>query len=146
MHIYMVPIGSAGDVYPFIGIAQELKARGHQVTLLTSDHFRELIESLGIEFASLARVEDFQSMMADPRLWHPTRAFEFVARQAFIPLTPVVYRFVMERYVPGQTLVIASSMALGARVAQDKAGVPVITLHLQPPVFQILSTPPSFGA
>ena len=145
MKIILLPIGSAGDVYPFIGIAQEFKERGHNVTLLTSDHFRDLIESLGIEFASLARVEDFQSMLADPRLWHPTRAFEFVARQAFIPLTPIVYRFVMDRYVPGQTLVVASSMALGARVAQDQAGVPVITVHLQPAVFPSLYETPSFG-
>ncbi len=145
MHLLLVPIGSAGDVYPFIGIARELKARGHEVTLFTSDHFRELIESLGIEFVSLARVEDFQSMIEDPRLWHPTRGFEFVARHAFLPLTPVVYKFVMDRYIPGKTLVVASSLALGALVAQDKAGIPVVTIHLQPGVFPSLYETPAFG-
>jgi rhamnosyltransferase subunit B len=52
---------------------------------------------------------------------------------------------VMDLYVPRKTLVVASSMALGARVAQDKAGVPVVTLHLQPAVFPSLYETPSFG-
>ncbi len=145
MDILLVPIGSAGDIYPFIGIALELKNRGHEVTLFTSDHFRELIESLGLGFAMLSRVEDFQSMLNDPRLWSPTRAFTFVARHAFLPLTSVTYKFIMDRYRPGKTLVVASSLALGARVAQDKAGVPVITLHLQPSVLQSVYETPSYG-
>ncbi len=145
MDILLVPIGSAGDAYPFIGVARELKARGHRVTLFASDHFREIIESLNLEFASLSRVEDYQSMLDDPRLWHPTRAFKFVARRAFLPLTPTVYRFIMDRYVPGQTLVVASSLAFGARIAQEKAGVPVVTLHLQPSILQSLYETPSYG-
>src|SRR5438552_431285 len=145
MRILLVPIGSAGDVYPFIGIGLELKARGHHVTLYTSDHFRQIVESLGIEFASMSRVEDFQSMLEDPRLWHPTRAFEFVARQAFLPLTPVCCRFIMDRSKQGETLVVASSLAFGARIAQEKAGVPVVTIHLQPSVLQSLYETPSYG-
>src|SRR2546429_3760870 len=117
MDILLIPIGSAGDVYPFIGFGRELQARGHRVTLFTSDHFREIIESLGLEFVTLSRVEDYQSMLDDPRLWHPTRSFEFVSRMAFLPFTPKVYQFIMERYVPGKTLVVASSMAFGARLA-----------------------------
>ena len=61
MRILLVPIGSAGDVYPFIGIGLELKARGHHVTLYTSDHFRQIVESLGIEFASMSRVDSIST-------------------------------------------------------------------------------------
>src|SRR5438309_809887 len=119
MHVILIPIGSAGDVYPFIGMGEALKKRGHRVTLLSNDYFRQIIEAVGIEFESLSTTEKFKTILEDPRLWHPTRAFEFLARQAFLPLIPVVYNFIKERHVPGDTLVVASSLALGARVAQD---------------------------
>ena len=33
MRVIMIAIGSAGDVFPFIGLGAALTLRGHQVTL-----------------------------------------------------------------------------------------------------------------
>lgn len=35
MHAILIAIGSAGDVFPFIGLARTLKLRGHRVSLCT---------------------------------------------------------------------------------------------------------------
>lgn len=145
MDIFLVPIGSAGDVHPFIGIGCELKRRGHSVAVLTNDHFKPLIERAGLEFIATQSAEVFKNAAEDPRLWHPIHGFEFVARHSFLPLIPVVYRALEERFVPGRTLVVGSSLAWGARVAQEKLGVPLVTIHLQPSIFISLDETPVYS-
>ena len=37
MHFIVSPIGSAGDVHPFLGLAVALQQRGHRVTVVVND-------------------------------------------------------------------------------------------------------------
>jgi UDP:flavonoid glycosyltransferase YjiC (YdhE family) len=46
-----------------------------------------------------------------------------------------VYRLIAERHVPGQTVVVAQGWLFGARIAQEKLGVPLATVLLQPLLF-----------
>ncbi|MCF3997591.1 glycosyltransferase, partial [Pseudomonas aeruginosa] len=50
MHAILIAIGSAGDVFPFIGLARTLKLRGHRVSLCTIPVFRDAVEQHGIAF------------------------------------------------------------------------------------------------
>jgi len=59
-----------------------------------------------------------------------------------IPAIPVIYRHIADRYRPGETVVVAGSLALGARVAQEKLGVPLAMIHLQPTAFRSRFEPP----
>ena len=34
MRVLLIPVGSHGDVHPFVGLGHALRARGHQVTFL----------------------------------------------------------------------------------------------------------------
>lgn len=52
MHAILIAIGSAGDVFPFIGLARTLKLRGHRVSLCTIPVFRDAVEQHGIAFVS----------------------------------------------------------------------------------------------
>ena len=36
MHVFLIPLGTAGDVHPFVGIGLGLRARGHHVTVITN--------------------------------------------------------------------------------------------------------------
>ncbi|MEE2612516.1 MAG: glycosyltransferase, partial [Acidobacteriota bacterium] len=36
MRVLLIPVGSAGDVHPYVGLALALRGRGHDVTLATS--------------------------------------------------------------------------------------------------------------
>ena len=57
-------------------------------------------------------------------------------------MTRAQYRAVAGRYVPGDTVVVAGSLAFGARVAHDALGVPLATVHLQPSAMLSLVDPP----
>ena len=48
--IVLSTFGSFGDVHPYIAIALELKARGHQPIVATSEVYREKMDALGLEF------------------------------------------------------------------------------------------------
>jgi rhamnosyltransferase subunit B len=145
MNFLLIPMGSHGDVHPFVGVGRALAARGHAVTVLTSPYFEGLIRQAGLDFVPLGTVEEFEASLNHPDLWHPTRAFYYVVRSGIIPTLRPVYEFIRERYVPGNTVVAAGTLALGARIAQEKLGVPVASVHLQPVMFRSVHQPPILG-
>src|SRR6185369_15278211 len=98
MNIILIPVGSAGDVHPFVGLGIALKNRGHHVTLVTSEYFRPLVERVGLELVSAASNEEYQRVIADPDLWHPLRGFRTVMQGAVLPFMRVGYDVVAERY------------------------------------------------
>ena len=137
LNVLLPTIGSAGDVHPVIALALALKARGHRATVITNPLFQELIESQGLGFLPLGTIEQAREAIADPDLWHPRKGFEVVARRAMVPAIAEVYRHI-ERHLDAKTVVAASGIALGARVAQERLGVPLATVHLQPSIIRSL--------
>jgi UDP:flavonoid glycosyltransferase YjiC (YdhE family) len=144
LNVLLPTLGSAGDVHPFIALGIALRARGHRVTVITNPFFQESIEAQGLEFVPVGTVEDVQSAIADPDLWHPNKGFGVVARRVIIPATPEIFRIIESR-VDSETVVAASSIAFGARLAQEKLGVPTATVHLQPTVIRSLIDQGMFG-
>jgi UDP:flavonoid glycosyltransferase YjiC (YdhE family) len=136
VHILLVTIGSAGDVHPFAGLGQALRGRGHRVTLVTNGYFEPLARRLGLEFEAVGTAEEYHAATTDPDLWHPSKGFETVARRGILPALRPVYEIIAGHYVPGETVVAASLIALGARLAQEKLGVPLATVALSPLVFR----------
>lgn len=143
MRILLLPFGSAGDVHPLVGIGKRLRARGHRVIVITNELFGPLVTGEGLEFVELGSARAFRTAAADPLIWHPRRGFEVIARTGVIPALRPMYELVTELYRPGDTVVGAASLAFGARIAQEKLGLPLATLHLQPAVFQSAVDPPT---
>lgn len=50
--IVLTTFGSFGDLHPYIALAFELQARGHQPVIATANVYQRRIEALGIEFHS----------------------------------------------------------------------------------------------
>ena len=137
LRILLAAVGSSGDVNPVVGLGCALKARGHEVTLATNDHFAEKAAACGLGFASLGSKAEAHAIMADPRLWHPRKGFGCIVEHALLPTLPRLYK-VIEAHRGRGSVVAATTLCLGARVAQEKLGVPTATLHLQPTVFRSL--------
>lgn len=132
LNILLVAAGSHGDVHPVIGLAQALKRRGHRPRVVTSAYFQELIEAAGIECIAVGTAEEFSSALDDSNMWHRFRSFEAVMEQVVHVAMRRTYDVLAELVEPGNTVLVATSLGLGARVAHDKLGVPLATLHLQP--------------
>lgn len=134
MNVLLFPLGSHGDVHPFVGLGLALRARGHSVTLVSNGHFRGLVEKAGLPFVEQGSEEEYLSLTEHPDLWHPRRAFSYVFREGIVRTMRPQYELIAEHAARGPVLVIANCLSFGARIARDKFAVPLVTVHLQPSV------------
>jgi rhamnosyltransferase subunit B len=142
MHFLLTPLGSAGDVHPMMGLAHTLQSRGHDVTLITNEYFKPRADALGIPYVELGTESEYFELTNDPRLWHPFKALPYVLRSLVSKVMRPQFDLVCEHYRPGETVAIASCLGLGARIARDKIGVPLVTVNLQPAVMWSFIAPP----
>ena len=130
--ILLLPFGSAGDVFPFIWLGRQLKARGHRVRMITACLFEEHAIRAGLEFISLGKKDEFEAMIRDPRIWKSGIGTKVVFDFAAKSVEP--YLAAIESCGPVD-LMLAPVTAFAARLAREKHGVPLLTVHLQPAVF-----------
>jgi UDP:flavonoid glycosyltransferase YjiC (YdhE family) len=135
-HVILCVIGSSGDVHPFVGLGRALRSRGYRVTVVTAGYFRDLVEQAGLEFVDPLPEVDFREMIRNPRIWHPLHGTRTIIDLAVRPLLEPVYRSILAHQTPGQTLVCGSSLAFGARVAEEAQGIPLVSVHLSPMLFR----------
>jgi rhamnosyltransferase subunit B len=133
--ILLCTIGSAGDVYPFIGIGKELKQRGYGVTLITSKFFESQAREAGLEFYGLGDFEDYQTIIQNPDLWDPQKGLEFFAKNVTLPILEPVYE-IISTFDPSKTVLVAQGQVFAAHIAHEKLGYPFIIIHLQPAAFR----------
>jgi len=134
IHVLLPTMGSAGDVHPFIALAAALKARGHRATILTNPIFQALIEAQEIGFLPVGTAEEANAAIANPELWHLRKGFKVIA-QIVVPAIEQIYRLI-DKHADSRTVVAFSSLAFGARLAQEKLGIPSASVHLQPSVIR----------
>lgn len=137
LHIALVAVGSHGDVHPFIGLGIRLVARGHRVTVLTNGHFESLVTRNGLEYLSIGTSAEYLDIGTDPDFWNGRKAFHVIARHV-AELIGRIYAPLecLQREAGDRLVMAASSLALGARVANEKLHIPMATVHLAPAVFQ----------
>ena len=134
LHVLLPTLGSSGDVHPFIALGSALQARGHRATLLTNPIFQPLIDSQGLGFLPVGSADAAHAAVANPDLWHLRKGFKIIAR-VIVPAIAEIYRLI-ENHAGVDTVVAYSTLAFGARVAQEKLGVPSASVHLQPSVIR----------
>lgn len=144
-HILLFPFGSHGDVHPFVGLALALQARGHLVTVVNNGHFRPLIEKAGLPFVEQGTAEEYLRATEHPDLWHPQRSFGYVFRTGISVAMRPQYDLVVDYARRGSVLAITSCLGFGVRIAGEKLGVPVVTIHLQPAVLWSNHEPPTLA-
>ncbi|MFL1386231.1 glycosyltransferase [Pseudomonas tritici] len=140
MRVIMIAIGSAGDVFPFIGLGSALILRGHQVTLCSMPAFQRTIEARGLDFVPLCDEATYTAAMGDPRLWDPKTSFG-VLWQAIAGLLEPVYDYVTAQD-NDDTVVVGSLWALGARIAHEKHGFPYLSVQVSPSTLLSAHLPP----
>jgi len=141
LRILLLTIGSAGDVHPFIGLGLALQKRGHSVKIITNPFFGEIANRVGLELVPLGQIETFRNAVADPMLWHKRKGTAVVFDLVLNGLRET-YDAVVGNYLPGETVVVASSLGLAGRIAQDKLQIPTVTVHLSPSQFRSCTAPP----
>ncbi|MCX7920838.1 MAG: glycosyltransferase [Clostridia bacterium] len=129
----LVAMGTAGDVNPFVGMGRALKQRGHRVLLVTNPYFEKFILDAGLEFIPIGTVKEYVEGMSDPDLWHPVKSGAVVLNRVILPNIKQVYDIISNLCKEDKYIVVSTSMALGARIAEEKLKIPLCTTYyLQP--------------
>src|SRR5262249_2664064 len=145
MKVLLLPFGSYGDVHPFFGLGLELKRRGHDIVMITNAHFRKMAGAAGFDFVETGSEDIYRASIENEILWHPSKGFPYLAKTFVIPLIRPIYEIIRGLYKPGETIAISGSLAFGARLAQEKLGLPLAVVHLQPSMFRSVYDPPVFS-
>jgi rhamnosyltransferase subunit B len=135
VNVLLLALGSHGDVHPFVGIGLRLRERGHHAAVAANAYFKPLIDHANLEFIELGTAEEYKRLAMDRDLWHPMRSLQAVfggTARYFRTLYDVTVDFCRRP----DSVVAASSLALGARVAQDKFDLPLASVHMSPSIFQ----------
>lgn len=142
-HFLCSPLGSAGDVYPMVGLALELQGLGHDVTFLVNEYFEPVVSRLGLVYEEFGTRDEFLQLAGDPRLWQGMSALKYIVQVGILPNMRRHYELCAAHFRNDpSTTVITSVLGVGARVAQDHLGIPVVSLHLQPSVMWSDVEPP----
>ncbi len=135
MNVLFVSIGTAGDVYPYVGMGIALRDRGHDITLVTTEQFKPLALRHGFDFVATGTAEEYEEALKNPDLWKSIEGGRTLGRW-ICEWMPAQYQIIADHYEPGNTVLVASGGAFGARIANEKLGVPMATIALQPALFR----------
>lgn len=130
MHFLLGTLGSAGDVHPFIVIAQALQRRGHDVRLLTSPYFADRIARAGIDFRPLGTIAEYEQVIRRAELWNAREGSRLILDELLKRLREG-YEATLALTTP-DTILVGSTLSWSMRLVQERRGLPGATVHLSP--------------
>jgi UDP:flavonoid glycosyltransferase YjiC (YdhE family) len=134
-------MGSAGDVHPLTWLARLLQARGHEVLLMVGAAAEAIARRSGVPYQAIGDAAQQEEIIRNPDLWHPRKAFPLIA--SMLPAYAREMVPALEQLVdPGRTVILAGSLAYGARIVGARQGVPVFTVDLQPSLMMSVEESP----
>lgn len=132
--IVLACAGSHGDLFPYLGLAQGLAARGHTPIVATSPVYRPIVAAAGLAFHAIRPDIDPGDSALLARVMHPTRGPEVVVREIAVPATRVAYDDLLAA-CRGTDLLVAHPIAFAAPLAGEKLGLPWVSTALAPLMF-----------
>ncbi|MEE8104827.1 MAG: glycosyltransferase [Planctomycetota bacterium] len=144
MRVLIQTFGSAGDIYPFKALGQALRDRGHDVSVIVNEKFVSGIEGAGLEAIQVGEAAAYHAATNDPNLWHPSKGLGVVMDGVRLSLKPAI-EAIRER-LTDDTVLVASSLGLAARMVRELHDVPLATVHLAPMAFKTMHRVQRFPA
>jgi rhamnosyltransferase subunit B len=133
MNVGLTRVGFDGDVLPFISFGSRLKARGHDVTMISHCYYGPVAVRAGLDFLALDTAEEYGQFLDDGALLNtPYGISEFMRRHS-LPRVPVQFELIRERCRADETVLITRDMFdTAARVAAEKLDIPVLWMFIAP--------------
>jgi len=133
VRLALVTMGSLGDIHPLLGLGRAMAHRGHHVTLLSNPVFEALATGQGLAFVPVGSTEEQHQTLNHPKLWHPVDGLGVMWRYMLRPaLWPTVQALDAWRQQMGEgerLLVLANPVAMGARLASEAWGLPLVSTY-----------------
>ena len=142
--IVIATFGSYGDIHPYMAIAAELKARGHDPLIATMGLYREKIEAAGLRFASIrpdVPPPQIQDQGLIEKIMEPKSGPRFLIEEVILSSVRDSYADLLEVAEDHDLLVTHPATFAGPLVGY-KTGMPWISTVLAPMSFLSPYDPP----
>ncbi|MDB5708004.1 MAG: hypothetical protein JWL96_74 [Sphingomonas bacterium] len=136
--------GTLGDLHPFVSLALQLRAHGLRPIVAAMEDYRAVVEAEGLAFhavrpgnremeaAGLDEAAVACAVTGDLRA-----GFDIMLPHLALTLND------LRAVIAGADLVICGTLSAVARIVAEAAGVPVVTIALQPMSFLSVAEPPA---
>jgi rhamnosyltransferase subunit B len=135
--IVLAPYGSLGDLHPFLAIALELRDRGHEITIVSLESYREKVGALGFEFRRLRPTYDPEDRELARLVMDTKRGTETLIKDYLFPGLKDSFDDLMEA-TEGADLLIPGEVVHAAHAVVEKRRMKWISSSLAP--ISMLST------
>lgn len=139
--IVLSTFGTYGDLNPFLALGVELKKRGNEPVIASSEGYRRDAEGLGLHFAPVRPDLDRDDLALFERALDRRHGPEVVIREIMMPKVRESYED-LERAAAGADLLLSHSLTYAAPVLAEKKGLPWLSVVLQPMMFLSAYDPP----
>lgn len=126
--------GSLGDLFPYLAIATELRARGHVPVVVSCPIYREMVEAEGFAFAPLrpdVRPDDTELLK---QLMDAQRGSERIIRELVVPALRQSYDDIAAA-TAGADLLVSHPITFAAPLVAERLGLPWLSSVLAPVSF-----------
>ena len=130
--VVMVVYGSDGDVLPFLHVGSALRARGHEVSLISHEYFGHAAVRAGLDFFPFDTCADYERHMVETA--NGTYDTEELFEQFRLECDQM-----RRRYRPGRTIFVGASISsYSVLTAAELLGAPAVCLTVAPYCRQVL--------
>lgn len=133
--IVLTTFGSFGDIHPYMALALELRARGHEAVIATSELYREKIEGAGIEFHAVRPdvngPDDPETEELLRKIMEPQTGAEFLFKELIVPHLRDSYDD-LSQAVRGADLLVTHVITFAGPLVAQKTGIPWVSTVLAP--------------
>lgn len=135
-------LGSSGDLNPFLALALELKARGHEIHFALSPKFTEKARALGFSATVAGEDPDWDSeLMRRMLVMHRIQPIQIMFEEALIPaIGPAAAA--LEPLVREADLFLSHTIQLAAPVVAERTGTPWISASPATLIYETGAFPP----
>jgi Glycosyl transferases, related to UDP-glucuronosyltransferase len=131
MKIVLATIGSLGDLHPMIALGIELRERGHDIVINTSEIYKEKIEMIGLGFYPLRPAVDPTDRELVAAALDARKGPEKLIKEIIFPHLRDMYED-MTAAVERADLLITGEIVYTAKSVVEKTGIKWISTSLAP--------------
>ena len=123
--------GSYGDVYPYVGLAKALKARGHRPLVAAPAFYRTAVEQEAIAFAAVGPDVDPSDRDVMSRVMHPATGSETVVRDLVVPALRQTYDD-LRGVVTSDDVLVSHPLTFAVPILAEAQRLPWVSTVLAP--------------
>lgn len=131
--VVVMAVGSGGDVAPMASVAAKLADHGFRATLLAPARYKHFTEGTEVAFQSIGAEEIFSEVFDGSDIWHPLKG-STAAWRYYGAAMRSGFHILRQGWNASDTILVSSSFAVAARLAEELDGYRNTTMHLSPSV------------